>query len=524
MKNTYELPRITPEMAGISSEAILGFVQAVDAWTGGEPHGLMFARHGRVFAECWWSPYTPGRPHIGWSVSKTFTGTAVGIAIREGLLRLDTRLVDLFPECAPAEISDNLSKLTMSAMLSMSCGMADMSPDGPGWLEKFIKTPVESQPGSTFLYNSMGINALGAVIQRVSGQSVHAYLIPRLYEKLGMNLEDIFWTYIPGGYEWCAGGIFCTTEDNLRLSMLYAQDGMWNGERILPEDFVHLATTPRITTDPCRWPFGATDPHPESRAGYGYTLWMGSRYHCYRSFGAHGQYGIVFPEHDLVVSTHMTNIEGEKDILEMLYDQVIPALSAQPLTENPEAQQRLRNYLSTRALPAPVHRPWSPLVPQVSGKCFDVEGNLTLITAFEPREYKGTGIQVTKGISAFTLCFQSRQCVMTFHENEEDYKVHIGLDGGRIENRLETHRLVTRSDGAADEYRHTPTEVLLSGYWETDACFVIKARWIQTSVEKTICFCFTGETVQTDGKLTVGLLGSYPSAPERAVGVLRRQD
>lgn len=518
MKKEYALPRATPESVGISSEAVLGFLEAVEAWEGGEPHGLMLARYGKVFAECWWAPYTPGRPHIGWSVAKSYAGTAVGIAIAEGILSLDTRLIDIFPEYAPEEIGENLGKLRVRHMLSMTSGMREMSPEGPGWLPKFINTPVDYEPGTVFMYNSQGINALGAIIRRVTGMTMHEYLGPRLYEKLGMNAGSVFWTYIPGGYEWCAGGVFSTTEDNLRLAMLYAQGGVWNGERILTEEYVKLATSRIIGTGPCTLPFGMEDEHPESRAGYGFTIWMGTRYNSYRFYGAHGQYGIVFPDHGLVVSTHLTSVKEEKRIIELVYDHIIPHLAEKPLPENPGARAKLDRVLSTRALPRPEYGPASPMISKINGRTFEVTGDLTLLTAFEPREYKGSGIRVSDGIASFTMRFNARKCVMDYMENGRPYQAVISLDGGRAENRLEVARSAALAGGMAEVFPHTPTEVLLSGFWESGTRFVVKARWIQSSVEKTVLFDFEGDTVRTDGKLTTGLLGFYPSAPEIAVG------
>ena len=113
------LPRSTPEAQGISSAAILSFVQAADTGIDGM-NSVMLVRHGRVVAEGWWGPYDARTPHVLYSLSKSFTSTAIGLAIADGKLSLDDEVLKFFPDEAPDEPSRNLKAMRVGDLLRMN--------------------------------------------------------------------------------------------------------------------------------------------------------------------------------------------------------------------------------------------------------------------------------------------------------------------------------------------------------------------------------------------------------------------
>ena len=127
-----EFERVTPESVGIPSWAVERLLDKLESGFT-EPHGLMIMRHGKVCAEGWWTPYAPGLRHGLQSLSKTYSATAVGIAYTEGLLKLEDRLIDIFPEESPADPSENLKNLTVRDVLCMGCGMEEMPPAKSGF-------------------------------------------------------------------------------------------------------------------------------------------------------------------------------------------------------------------------------------------------------------------------------------------------------------------------------------------------------------------------------------------------------
>lgn len=126
------LPRSTPEAQGISSAAILEFVKAADeqSATTNAIQSFMLVRHGHVVAEGWWSPYGPDVPHKLFSLSKSFTSTAVGMAIADGKLSLDDPVLSFFPKDALANPSPNLKAMRVRDLLIMSSGQ-DFEHRGP---------------------------------------------------------------------------------------------------------------------------------------------------------------------------------------------------------------------------------------------------------------------------------------------------------------------------------------------------------------------------------------------------------
>ena len=133
----------------------------------------MLLRHGKVIAEGWWNPYAADLKHTLYSLSKSFTATAVGFARSEGKLALSDRVISFFPSQLPDTLNPYLQQLTIKDLLTMSVGQ---EPDPTGivvqdsnWVRRFLALPIKHQPGTTFLYNSMATYMLSAIVQQVTG-------------------------------------------------------------------------------------------------------------------------------------------------------------------------------------------------------------------------------------------------------------------------------------------------------------------------------------------------------------------
>ena len=294
-----EFERVSPEEVGIPSASVEKLLDRLEeGWT--EPHGLMIMREGKVFAEGWWSPYAPGIIHGLQSHTKTYAATAVGIAVAEGILKLDERVIDIFPDKAPAEPSENLKLLTVRDVLCMGCGMETMPRnDSEDWIREFLETPVVHKPGTAFMYNSMGSTLLGAMVRAKSALGLIDYLKPRLFDKIGICAEALKCSKMRDGMEIGGGGLYAATEDNLRLLKLYLDGGVWDGERILSEEYVRLATTLQNESATER---AVNPPAEDNFVGYGFQIWMCRPEGVYRADGAMGQFTIVFPKYKMVLA------------------------------------------------------------------------------------------------------------------------------------------------------------------------------------------------------------------------------
>ena len=211
-------------------------------------HSFMLVRHGHVVAEGWWAPYDAATRHELYSLSKSFTSTAAGLAIAEGKFGLDDPVLKFFPEDAPAEPSENLRAMQVRHLLSMATGH-ETEPQvfartnrGPrhSW-----RTPVPHQPGTHFLYNTAATYMVSAIVQKQTGETVLDYLRPRLFDPLG--IENPTWGTSPQGITLGGYGLSVRTEDIARLGQLYLQKGMWNGQQLLPASWVEAATSQQIS-------------------------------------------------------------------------------------------------------------------------------------------------------------------------------------------------------------------------------------------------------------------------------------
>ena len=347
--STRPLPVSTPAAQGVDASGIDAFLDAVAAAPDIEPHSLMILRHGQVVASGWWAPYTAERTHLLYSLSKSFTSTAAGIAAGEGLLSLDAPVISYFPEFA-GDITDPRSRaMLVRHVASMASGHLEETLDRAGQLDSknlvrgFLLVPPERDPGTVFAYNQPTTYTLATIVRRVTGQSLTEYLRPRLFDPLGIG--DAAWLQYPGGGgELGFTGLHVTTDAVARLGQLYLQDGVWDGKRLLPSWWVAEATRAQVSNADGT----AEGKLSDWQQGYGFQFWM-SR-HGYRGDGAGGQFCLVLPEQDAVIAiTEAT--EQPEDVLDMAWRHLLPAFRGEPLPGRDEADAALGRRLGRLALP-----------------------------------------------------------------------------------------------------------------------------------------------------------------------------
>lgn len=387
----------SPESLGISSQAILDFVQAAERERKDEVHSFMLVRHGKVAAQGWWDPYKPESPHMLYSLSKSFTSTAIGIAQSEGLLSINDSVLKFFPEEAPANPSGNLKAMRVRDLLRMTTGHnADptftMARDTSDWVRAFLALPVEHKPGTHFVYNSVATFMLSAIVQKVSGKTLLEYLRPRLFEPLGITEPS--WESAPKGINVGGWGLRIRTSDIARFGQLYLQQGLWNGKQLVPRSWITEATSAQTSN--------GSNPESDWEQGYGYQFWR-CRYNLYRGDGAFGQYCIVFPEHDAVLA--MTS--GSKDmgaIMNLVWKYLLPAMKTEALPENSPAYQRLQAKLNTLKLSVPEGQASMKKVKSISGKTYTLQPNNEGISAVQfNMASKTPSIRFSRGTTSYEL-------------------------------------------------------------------------------------------------------------------------
>lgn len=332
------LPRKGLEELGISARNVIDFLDEMEAQSI-ELHSFMLVRHGHVAAEGWWEPYRPELPHMLFSLSKSFTSTAIGMAVQEGLLKLDDPVISFFPDDLPDEISPNLAAMKIRHLLTMGTGHAadttealHEAEDG-NWVKAFLKQPVEHEPGTFFLYNTGATYMLSAVLRQASGQTLLEFLRPRLFEPLG--IEHPTWETCPRGIHTGGYGLKITTEDIAKFGQLYLQKGLWYGRRLVEESWIEAAVSKQISN--------GDGGDSDWAQGYGYQFWR-CRHGVYRGDGAFGQFCIVLPEQDAVIAmTAGTNdLQG---VLNGVWDHLLGAFGPVPAVPDGlsgELERRLR--------------------------------------------------------------------------------------------------------------------------------------------------------------------------------------
>jgi len=455
MATELRLARGMPEELGIPSAAILAFVDQVERDIH-ELHSFMLVRHGQVAAEGWWSPYAPERPHMLFSLSKSFTSTAIGMTVGEGLLTIDDPVLSFFPAETPETVSKNLAAMRVRHLLSMSTGHAKdatrrtTSQKDGDWIRGFLAAPVRYKPGTHFVYNSAATFMLSAILQKLTGKTLLAYLTPRLFEPLGV--EKPTWEENPQGINVGGWGLNLRTEDIARFGQLYLQKGTWQCRQLVPEAWVDAATAKQISN--------GDDPESDWAQGYGFQFWR-CRHNAYRGDGAFGQYCLVMPEQDAVLAI-TSGVSDMQAVLNVVWECLLPAMKKAPLPPNPGGQAALRDRLASLRLPPPEGQAQSPLAEQVSQQTYSLNKNW---------------------IDLQSLAYQF---------GPEDATVRVGAAQGKYA--IECGYGAWK-EGTVPMLDRGPQPALSSGVWSAPDTFAVTTRFYLTPFYQVLTSHFDGKRV-----------------------------
>jgi CubicO group peptidase (beta-lactamase class C family) len=467
------LPRSSPEQQGIASADILAFVEAADKEID-QMNSLIIIRHGHVVAEGWWDPYNRDTPHILFSLSKSFTSTAVGLAIAEGKLSLDDQVLKFFPDEAPPEPSANLRAMRVRDLLRMNTGNQTEAPiraDDPTkqtvtWTRTFLTHPVPFKPGTHFLYNSPGTYMLSAIVQKVTGSTVLDYLRPRLFDPLGF--KDPTWISSPQGISAGAYGLAIRTEEIARFGQLYLQKGMWNGKQLVPRSWVEQATSIQTSN--------GSAPTSDWDQGYGYQFWR-SRHNSFRGDGAFGQYCMVIPDFDAVVAI-TSGVRDMQKVMNLVWDKLLPAMKPGQLPENASARKELQFRLDGLKVKFPSGSSSSTASGRLSGKWFEISEN-------------------DRDVKAVSFDFNPANPILTVRTSVGETRLPFGLNSW------------VKSRGAfangLDHFLSVPANPMIasSGAWTDENTFKLKIVLYETPFYSTLNFKFDGDSLVIDSEQNV---------------------
>jgi CubicO group peptidase (beta-lactamase class C family) len=461
------LKRAEPREAGVNGAVVEAFLKDAAA-TGLDIHGFMLHRAGTVVAEGWRWPYRADRPRIMHSATKSVLACAIGMALDEGRLGLRDTVVSFFPELMPPVIDARLASMTVEDLLTMRAGHAAETSGSiwrgipTSWTAEFFKIPVVHQPGTTFMYTSAASYMLSAILTKVTGQTLHDYLKPRFFEPLGIVDEQ--WDLGPDNVNPGGNGLTMQTVDLLKLGILHAQNGVWEGRRILSET----------------WIAQATRSHGDN---YGYQ-WTTTAEGAYLAIGIFMQFVMVFPRHQAALAIVGAVQEGSLAFLPVVRRHFPRAFDEQlPEGDARKADASLRSWLAAAAEKPSLKARVSPTAARVSGKTFRIEPN-------------------TVGVRAVRFVFEGDRCVFHLTDAAGEHSVTCGLHDW-----IESHTDIPGAD-LHHGYNLKSAAVVASATWSDDHTLRMTCIFAETAFRDTVVCRFdtAGVTIERSVNVNSGAL------------------
>lgn len=270
--------------------------------------------------------FVPPGERLIYSHTKSFVSTAAGIAIDQGKLYLHDRLTDLLPQYAGVVTDPGVHEITLRDLLTMSSGfggsflMHDGRRNGegfPDYCAYMLSKPLAYKPGERFVYSNADTHLAGCMVAQAVGEGLMSFLYCNLFEKLGMGYPA--WEADPQGRAFGGSGLYLSIEQMIKLGILYLEDGVYNGQRLLSHQWVTEAGKPHIATG---------SDHPWN-SGYGYQFWtIGQQLGAFRADGAYGQYSMILPQDNAVIAIQSCEQNDTGKLSQLILSHIVEKINA----------------------------------------------------------------------------------------------------------------------------------------------------------------------------------------------------
>jgi len=456
------LKRADPREVGVDPEGVLAFLDAAKA-EGLELNSFMLFRQGAVAAEGYFWPYRPDVYHMLHSATKSFVGAGIGIAVDEGLLKLDDPVLKFFPDRI-AQPSANLQAMTVDSLLTQTSGHAigisgsQWRPIKTSWVTEFLKVPVAFAPGTHFAYSSATSFMLSAIVTQITGKTLDEYMRPRLFDP--MEIRNYHWDVGPENINPGGNGLSTTTADFTKLGVMLMNGGKWNGRQIVSNSWATELGKPKHGNP------------------YGYQWWILPNGLGFAAAGKFGQFTFVFPQLQAVL-TYMSGVADDattRDKMNALALKHIGKMCAGAASSTGDAALRAR-VGSLRVLPklTPTN---SPLAKRVSGKNYRCEDNADGVRSIR--------LGLTGGIASFEMTDDRGTHTVT--NGLSDWKEGITtITGGYLHHEYEPGRM----------------RVVAGGRWISENQFEMTWQFIESGFRDTATLTFEGDAVRYDRSVNV---------------------
>lgn len=462
--------KISPEAAGISSEAVRGFLEGCERH-GNTMHSVLMMRGDRIFSENYWAPFDRDFCHRMYSQTKSFVSVAIGLLVEDGRLSLDDRLAAYFPGEIDGTLPPFLAEQTIRETLMMTtAGISE------GWFTStehdrtriyFNRTHTVRPAGTIFEYDSPGSQVLCHLVERLTGKDLLSFLKERLFDKMG-TFRTAYTLKTPTGVTWGDSAMLCTTRDIASFGRLVMQYGVYGGERLMGEAYLREATSRLADNDS---DFGGS---AVFKYGYGYQIWRAERGFAFVGMG--NQLTICIPELDFLftcTADDQGNSSARDLLIHSLFEDIVDRLG-DPLPEDPSALARLEAYSAGLKLRAYEGKENSKMTSFVDGRRYLCEEN-------------------RMGIREFSLSFEGDHGVFRYTNRTGEKEIPFGI-GHNVFGRFPEPGY-SDDVGTVPKAGHFYRDAVSAG-WGDDSRFLLRILIIDKYFgNMTAYFAFKGDTV-----------------------------
>ncbi len=451
----------TPEAQGLDSDMLAQMFEKIQS-DKLNLHSLLVIRHGYIVTEAYFWPYQPDIKHEVQSITKSIVSALVGIAIDQGYIgSVHGPLLDYFPDRTITDRDRRKETVTLEHLLTMTSGLAgeEGMEQSRDWVQYMLDRPMVAEPGAQFQYNSGNIHLLSAIIQATTATNTWSFAYKNLFKPLGMDLSDMYWESDPNRIPSGGWGLWLRPRDLAKIGYLYLNEGFWDGQQLVPADWVRASTQGQVKVDEPLEPW-------DLQLGY---CWWRHQPGFYGAHGAGGQFIFVIPDRQMVVIFTSGLKESEFVQPELLVrDFIMPAaVSTVPLPGNPSGVARLEAEINRVEQPeAKAVPPLPPIAQEVSGQTYVMESN-------------------PGNVRTISLTFAVPEAVLAVQTAGGQRSMTVGLD--------DVYRQT------ADDSYPPVTEIAAKGFWQDGQTFVVNYQPVGGSLWFEYSFRFEGDKLQVHG-------------------------
>ncbi len=417
-RSSQPLERAAPETHGIPSALIEEFLKELQQGEDLSMHSVLILRNGAILCEAAFGAQRTDVPKHTFSACKSVVSLAIGLLCDDGILCTESSVAALFPELLTSTSARRLKNLTVEHLLTMRSGIAFSEPQSVAechWLRTILNSSLLFEPGEEFHYNSFDTYLLSAIVCRLSGESLHAFLKRRLFDPLGIS--DILWERSEDNIEKGGWGLYIRPEDMAKLGQLVMNGGEWQGTRLISREYLAVALSPHVSppTD-----LGGFD--------YGYQIWVGRENSAFLFNGMFGQNVLGFLDSGiLIVSNAGADTDFQKsryfEIAERFFCREFP----QSIPDNAQAHESLLRKIRSLSLYSRPFKFISSAAEPFLGRTFIASDPHAASAGLLPMFLQALHNCYSSGLVSISVGTKNMQPEIIYREQDVTHRFTVGL-------------------------------------------------------------------------------------------------